>query len=161
MEHKVSSASFTPRLAAASSSSPAEPDDLAGSIEVTVDAAQRLVTYTIVGFLDAELARRLGERQTAAMAQLRCSANMHLTMIDISRCKIQPQDVIETFRGILADSRYQARKLAVVVGSSLAKMQIRRVLHRDTVTYVETAAEARRWLLSVAGCSAAPDRIAD
>ena len=125
-------------------------EDLAARVDVSVDPVLNLVTYTLAGFLDADAVRQVGEAQAAAMTQLRCAKNGHVTMIDIAQCKIQPQDVIEAFRGMLEDPRYQGRKVAVVVGSSLARMQIRRVLHRDTVHYVETRAEARRWLLSAA-----------
>lgn len=122
------------------------PGDFAAIVDVTVDRARSLVTYSLGGFLGGGAVERLRDEQAAAMVQLRCPANQHVTIIDISRCKIQSQDVIEQFRAMLDDPRYQGRKLAVVVGSSLARMQIRRVLTRDTVTYVGTMAEAERWV---------------
>ena len=123
------------------------PTGLAASADVAVDPAIDLVTYTLAGFLDRALVQLVAEQQVAAAARLRCPPNQHLTMIDISACKIQSQDVVEAFRTILDDPRYRSRKLAVVVGSSLARMQMRRVLQRDVTAYVETRAEARAWLM--------------
>ena len=74
------------------------PSDLSASVDITVEPALNLVTYTLAGFLDAESVGKVGNARGAAMAQLRCPRNTHLTVIDISRCKIQSQEVIAAFK---------------------------------------------------------------
>lgn len=66
-------------------------------------------------------------------------------LIDVSDCAIQSQDVIEAFaRHVAAVPR--ARRLAVVAGSAVARMQISRVLNRPGIELFDSLSDATAWL---------------
>ncbi|MEC3910781.1 hypothetical protein U5A82_09945 [Sphingobium sp. CR2-8] len=56
----------------------------------------------------------------------------------------------------MSDQTLFSRKLAFITGSSLARMQARRILERDAVKCFETEAEALDWLM-VDGPHATPN----
>lgn len=68
-------------------------------------------------------------------------------VIDVSACPIQPQDVIARMGEHMA-AMPKAHALAVVTGSSLAKMQIRRLFKQSYARIVSTVAEGRSWVYS-------------
>lgn len=64
---------------------------------------------------------------------------------------IQPQNVVGIFQGIIAEPRFKARRIAFVVGGSLAKMQLRRILDGRDTRYFDDRAAAETWLFEPSG----------
>lgn len=121
---------------------------------MTVDAARSLVCYVLAGFFDAAWVETITNGRAEAERRLRCGANRHVTLIDISGCKIQARDTMERFAAMIDDPRHRGRALAVVVGGSLARAQLARVIDREQVAFFVTVAEAERWLFE----NAPPDQ---
>ncbi len=71
----------------------------------------------------------------------------HRTLCDVSECRIQLQEVFGAFQNLLQDPRLMSKRMAFVTGASPAKMQIRRLINRDTCQFFDTVADAERWLL--------------
>ena len=113
-----------------------------------IDPAQRVVRIKLGGFFGADEVACFAEAQARAYAALPKGAAKHLTLCDISDCKIQLQEVVDGFRRLLEDPSLMARRIAFVTGNSPAKMQIRRMVNRDTARVFERAEEAECWLLS-------------
>jgi len=67
-------------------------------------------------------------------------------VIDVSRCPIQSQDMIRAMGEHMAEMP-KARALGVVTGSSLARMQVRRLFTQAYARITETVSEAREWVL--------------
>ena len=110
---------------------------MAASFDVNVDTSRDLVRLTLHGFFaPADVVAFEAERDRGH-ARLTCAPNAHLTLADVRGMTVQPQDVVKTFGGLLANPKHQSRKLALVFASALAKRQLargrraaRRILHR-------------------------------
>lgn len=118
---------------------------------VVADPGRDLIRINLVGFFDdSSMAGFLAARR-AAHAQLRCGPNQHLTLTDTRDIAIQTQDMVARWGGILADSTYKSRRLACVVASTLARMQLQRALGSRDVRLFTDPAEAETWLLADTG----------
>jgi hypothetical protein len=117
---------------------------------VTIDPRRGLLHIELGGFFSLTDVEALEAEKRAALSRLGLPRNTHLTLVDVSRCKLQAQDVFRAFQSAIADTRYMARRLAFVTGSSLARMQIRRMTTRDDAKFFATIAEAEAWLFEPA-----------
>ena len=113
---------------------------------IRVDPQQKLVAITLTGFFDAAGATQLAIDAKAAIDSLAGPRNQHLTLIDVSDCKLQSQDVVAAFQNALGNPLYTSRRLAFVTDSSLSRIQVRRVLNRDTARWFGNRREAEAWL---------------
>lgn len=113
-----------------------------------VEPARDLVRIAMAGlFLDTGL-EAFVEARRAAHAQLACPPNRHLTLNDVRAMKIQPQATVAAFHDLLADPAYRSRRLAFVVGPTLARSQLMRALAgRDSRCFTEIEA-AEAWLFA-------------
>ena len=113
-----------------------------------VDPVQNLVRIRMGGFfapedIDAFLAAR-----AEAHARLTCGPNQHLTLNDLRDIKIQAQESVEMFRALLADPAFRSRRLAFVIGRTLARTQLGRALDRRYARTFEDPWAAEAWLLT-------------
>jgi len=113
---------------------------------ITAEPERDLIRISMRGFFDADAIARFVEVRALEHAKLRCGPNQHLTLNDIREMKIQSQDVVARFHALLADPAYRSRKLAFVVASSLARMQLIRAVGERHATYFTSIAEAEAWL---------------
>lgn len=81
-----------------------------------------------------------------AHAKLRCRANRHVTLNDVRDMKIQSQEMVDAFRAVLADPLYRSRRLAFVVGPTLARTQLMRALEARNARCFEDVWTAEAWL---------------
>ena len=81
------------------------------------------------------------------MEALTCGPNQHLTLCDVSAMKIQAQDIVGAFSKVVGHPKFQSKRLAFVTGSSLARMQARRLTSREGVAYFTECDAAKDWLL--------------
>ena len=87
------------------------------------------------------------EARREAHKALRCPPNAHVTLNDIRELKIQPQPVVSAFRQMLAAPEYRSRRLAFVVGPTLALNQLTRALAGREGRFFEDPIAAEAWLL--------------
>jgi hypothetical protein len=122
--------------------------------DIQLDPVRKLLTLTLTGFFDVSYVAIIREAIVEGIGKLGCPPNRHITLVNISDSKLQAQDSVAAFGAIIVDPRIMSRRLAVVVGTSLARMQIRRILKRDDAECFETVAAARLWLFSdgIIGC---------
>lgn len=107
-----------------------------------------LIRIQLSGFFSVADVEAFAAAREFYHAQLRCGANQHLTLCDASGMRIQTQEVVGAFTRIVADPRYMSRRLALVVGSSLTRLQTQRVVSRSSVRLFRDPGEAESWLLT-------------
>lgn len=80
------------------------------------------------------------------MHQLAMPLNEHLMLCDVRGMKIQTQDIVTSFAGVVGHSKFRSKRLAFVTGSSLSRMQAKRLTTREGVSYFSDIVEAEAWL---------------
>lgn len=115
---------------------------------VTIEPHRKLLRVKLGGFFGVSDVEALETEKRAALVRLNCGRNQHFTLVDVSDCKLQPQDVFGAFQAAIADPRHMARRIAFVTGSSLARMQVRRMLRRDDADIFDSVAAAEAWLFA-------------
>jgi hypothetical protein len=119
-----------------------------GDFSFRVDRATSLVRITMSGlFTRADVAAFIAARNEAHAA-LACGPNRHLTLNDLRGLKIQPQEIVAEFRDMLGAPQYRSRKLAFVLGATLARAQLMRALGGRQLHCFETIEDAEAWLLA-------------
>lgn len=86
---------------------------------------------------------------------LRCGPNEHLMLCDVRAMKIQTQDIVSVFSTVVGAPRLRSKRLAFVTGSSLSRLQAKRLTHRPGVSFFSDVADAENWLFD--GCRDSPD----
>ncbi len=125
--------------------------------KVEVDPATNMVRHYLAGFFEPIDVENYVAARNAAHAQLTSAPNQHVTLVDVRDMKIQQQDIVKTFGGVLADPRHHSRKLAFVVALSLARMQLLRATAHRTAQYFSTIEEAEAWLMAPADANESDD----
>ena len=123
---------------------------MSAEFSIEVEPERDLVPIVMSGFFTpADIADFL-EAHRVAHAKLRCPRNWHLTINDLRGMKIQPQDSVAAFQALLADPAYRSRRLAFVIGPTLARSQLARALSGRDARCFGTIVEAEAWLFSAA-----------
>jgi hypothetical protein len=113
-----------------------------------VDPRNDLVRIRMSGFFrSADIAAFL-EARRVAHGKLRCAPNAHLTINDIRAMDIQSHDVVDAFREMLAAPEYRSRRLAFVVGYTLARSQAIRAIESREARWFEDPVKAEAWLFA-------------
>ncbi|RZL17640.1 MAG: hypothetical protein EOP64_13525 [Sphingomonas sp.] len=113
---------------------------------IEIEPERCLIHIIMGGFFGNEDMSEFRNDLTEKLYRLGCSPNDHLTLCDVSAMKIQTQDMVGVFSNVVGDPVFRSRKLAFVTGSTLARMQTRRLTNREGVAYFTDADEARKWL---------------
>ncbi|MBB4100944.1 hypothetical protein [Sphingomonas kyeonggiensis] len=121
---------------------------MSADFAIDVDPARDLVRIRMSGFFTPEDIDAFLAARAVAHTQLRCGPNQHLTLNDLSDMKIQSQDSVEMFRAMLADPIYRSRRLAFVIGRTLARTQLQRALDRRTARCFDDSWAAEAWLFA-------------
>jgi len=107
----------------------------------------QLLRYRLSGFFATDDLPRFRREIDAAFRRLTCPPNTHVSLLNVSECALQSQAVIAGFEQLLARSDRRARRTAFVLESSLARMQVRRLLPvRPDTAMFEDEASAFAWL---------------
>lgn len=145
--------SLVHRLSAGGATARASRDVLAVSTtekySIAVDRVAAFVRIKLGGFFTLGDVRDFAVAQASAYDVLASAKGQHVTLCDVSECKIQLQEVVEAFRGLLTDQSLMSERMAFVTGTSPAKMQIRRLIARDSCRFFEDVESAERWLLGI------------
>jgi hypothetical protein len=111
---------------------------------IAVDARRGLVEVVLSGMLSLdETATYINDlRRSFVVNKLQPNYAM---VIDVSACNIQAQDMIKAMGEHMA-AMPKARAIAIVTGSSLARMQVRRLFTQPYARIVSTQEEALAWV---------------
>ena len=119
------------------------------SFSIELDPPRHLVRIRLCGFFSAADIARFQTELLLVHRRLGCGRRgQPLTINDISGMAIQSQDVVARWSAFLADPAHRSRRLAFVVASTLARMQLQRVIGgRDAKVFTDPT-EAERWLFT-------------
>lgn len=110
---------------------------------IEVDRAAGVISATLAGMMTQdEVALYIAALKRAFVAN---HLHAYAMVIDVSDCPIQQQDTVQTM-GMHMATMPKARSLAIVTGSSLARMQIRRLFKQPYARIVATVEEGRAWV---------------
>ena len=116
------------------------------NFSIHADPSRDLIRIRMSGFFTIDSIQAFLDARRDAHARLRCGPNEHLTINDLREMKIQSQDVVGKFYSVLADPAYRSRRLAFVVASSLARMQLVRALGSRSAECFTDPLAAEQWL---------------
>ncbi|WBH17454.1 hypothetical protein [Sphingomonas radiodurans] len=112
--------------------------------KIIVDRSHALVKIEMEGMLSVAEADALVGDLIRQITEARLAS--YGLIIDVSRCPVQAQDMIATMGAHLAGMK-NARALAVVTGTMLVRLQVRRIFDQPFTRFTATYDEARRWVL--------------
>lgn len=117
----------------------------------------RLVELEMQGFFALEEVERLYEDEQRAARTLPQPGG-HVLLVDLSALKLQAQEVVARFQVLLQEAPRPARRIALVTGHSVSRMQARRIADAVRLRLFETRDDARLWLLQTDDPAARPER---
>ena len=120
---------------------------MTASHHVTAEPHRHLLRVTLGGFFGPHDLAALDMDRRAAHAALRCGPNEHVTLVDVRDLKIQAQDMVLAFRAMITAPATRPRRLAFVVGGSMVRMQIRRLVTSADIGCFGDLPTAEAWLL--------------
>ncbi|AUW56733.1 hypothetical protein C1T17_00185 [Sphingobium sp. SCG-1] len=112
------------------------------------DYTRKLIRAQLQGFFSVEEVAAFGADLQAAAATMVCRSGEHLLYVDTSQCALQAQDVVSAFQTLIGNLPLKAKRVAVITGSSLSRMQTRRILVRDQAMLFDHGEDAEHWLLT-------------
>ena len=115
--------------------------------EIKTNPVRKLVVIKLRGMLTKADVAELYRQERDAIAAMSCALGEHLALVDLTDCPLQLQEVVNAFEREIGSSA-KARRLAMVTGKALAKMQARRIMKRDGAAIFETIEQAEAWLFS-------------
>ena len=119
------------------------------SFTIELEPARDLVRIRLSGFFSVDDVGRFQAELLLAHRRLGCGRRGGpLTINDISDMAIQSQDVVARWAAFLADPAHRSRRLAFVVGSTLARMQLQRTIGSRDAKVFTASDEAELWLFT-------------
>jgi len=115
---------------------------------IALDHAHGLLRLKLSGFWTADTVRAFAADQQAAVAKLGCANGNHIVLVDLSGFVIQTQEVVAMCKAFIDGAANPSRRLALVRGEGLARIQSKRVLGRPDMAIFGSIAEAEHWLFS-------------
>lgn len=121
---------------------------MSAGYHIKAHAPQAMLVVQLEGFFSCEEIESLRHDLRQAIHDLRAPPGDHVSLFDIRKCKIQSQDIVSAFREMSATKGVTARRLAIVVGDSLMRMQLGRIIGPErNASYFDDVDAAKRWLL--------------
>lgn len=118
---------------------------------VTVDRARKLVDVKMSGVVSPEDAGWIGEEVRAAIRSLGDDVGKHVTLYDATQVQVVPPATVALLQSTWANPAVRqlwARKVAYVVSTALARMQVQRLREaREDIGIFEDRDAAIAWLL--------------
>ena len=121
---------------------------MSAEFSIQADPSRDLIRIRMAGFFTQADMLDFVEARRAAHAELRCRPNRHVTLNDVRDMKIQSQEMVDAFRGLLADPLYRSRRLAFVVGPTLTRTQLTRAISNRDARCFDDIWTAEAWLLA-------------
>lgn len=117
------------------------------SFTIRIDAPRKYVEICLLGLWDDSTATRF-ERELRyllpALSRGGCPIGQQNTLFDSTGYPVQAQDVSAHLAGMVADKSIRSRRIAVLVSSTLSKLQTRRIAPSYAV--FDDREEAMAWL---------------
>lgn len=120
---------------------------MTGRFTIDIDRKLKVVRIVLSGQLAASDIAGLFEAERAAVALIQGQMGQHLLLIDARELGVQPQAVAQAMQSVLL-THEAARRIALVVGGALMKMQTKRVMSGTDFQTFDTIDAAEEWLLS-------------
>ncbi len=120
-------------------------DDAAFTIRI--DPARKLLDIELRGLWDPAIVARFRDALATTLARLPtlgCTLGQQVTLFDMTPFAVQPRDVLPLLEQIAADPNVSSRRIAIIVNSTLLKMQARRLA--PNVALFEDREPALAWL---------------
>ena len=114
---------------------------------ISTEPHRQLVRIKVTGMLTLEQVADFYRAEHEAIRAMGCPLGQQIAIVDVSECPLQLQQIVEAFQKSM-ESPARAKRLAMVTGGSLSRMQARRILKRDNAALFETVAEAEAWLFA-------------
>ena len=114
---------------------------------ITTEPHRKLVRLSVKGMLTLEQVQELYRQEHEAIRAMGCNLGEQLVIVDLRECPLQLQDIVNAFQKSM-ESPAKAQRLAMVTGTSLSKMQARRIMKRNDAALFDTIAEAEAWIFS-------------
>ena len=121
---------------------------MTATFSIEVDPERDLVRIRMGGFFRRDDIAKFVDARRVAHQGLRCGPNAHLTINDLRDMSIQSQEMVDAFQEMLAAPEYRSRRLAFVVGYTLARSQAIRALERREARWFDDPAKAEAWLFA-------------
>ena len=115
------------------------------TFEVETDARKNRIIVTLTGFATLETVRRFEADFRRALDRLSPRRGAHQLIYDVSRAKIQSQDVVDALRQLALHSP-RTSAFALVNASALAGRQLRRIFDGMEVQICRERQSAIDWL---------------
>jgi hypothetical protein len=115
---------------------------------IEVDRPLELIRLSLAGFFRHADIARFREARRAAHEALDCALNRHLMICDIRALNIQAHEIVDAFKQMMAVPEYRARRMAFVVGATLARAQAMRALESREARWFTDPAKAEAWLFA-------------
>ena len=127
---------------------PASTGNSEAHFAISVEPIQHLLRIVMGGFFAENDIEALRLNLKDKLRALGCQANQHLTLCDVSLMRIQARAIVSSFSKVVGHPLFRSKRLAFVTGSSLARMQTRRLTDREGVGFFNSVEDVERWLLN-------------
>ena len=105
-----------------------------------------MVIAELAGFLSLPEVHKFAAEAEVGIRRAAAKEGGYMILLDVSACAIQSRDVVEAFQQHVVQLP-KARRCAVVTGSSLIRMQIRRIINNPSIQMFDNDLSAKAWLL--------------
>ena len=119
---------------------------------VDYDSQAGIVRMSVEGFWTRQTVEALSIDLLAVLSRVKASGRPVLVLSDAREFPVQSAEVGEAFAVMDAQAAKLRDRLAMVVGSTLGKMQARRAAGSD-IGFFDSMEEAEHWLLTGEECA--------
>ena len=116
---------------------------------IECDPDHRLMRVQLIGFATAEEVQDYARQKEAAIIEHGWGSGAFDTLIDATSADVQSQTTVDAFIAMLTKAKHVPRRSAIVFGSSLARLQTKRMVvgSGTTTGLFSSLADAKQWLL--------------
>ena len=122
--------------------------DMKADFSIETDRERGLVRIRMAGFFTSQDISRFLDARRVAHQALGYAPNAHLTLNDVRGMTGQLHTTVDAFQKILDEPADRSRRLAFVVGPTLARAQLLRALAGRSARCFTDPAAAEAWLFS-------------
>ncbi|RYY10607.1 MAG: hypothetical protein EON55_15975 [Alphaproteobacteria bacterium] len=115
---------------------------------IEADPSRKLLRLTLAGFWSASEAVAFAREQQAAVKKLGPPYGTHLTLADVRNFAVQTQEVTAVIRDLVLHATATSKRIALVGGEGLARIQFTRITQRQDVRRFATMEDADFWLFT-------------
>jgi len=114
---------------------------------ISTEPSKKLVRIEVAGMLTVADIAELYRQEQAAIREMGCELGAQVALVDVRECPLQLQEIVAAFQSTMSHPT-RARKVAMVAGGALSRLQAKRILQRDDAAIFVDVGEAESWLFS-------------